>query len=241
MSDISQGPGWWQASDGKWYPPESAPGGAGAGGGSYGPGGVDIGGAFSYGWSKFTTNAGPLIVAYVVMIVLIAIVNAIGFASSSLVLRLLVNLVAIVVGAFASYGIVNVSLKIAKGEPVEIADALPTGPKVLPYAITAILVQIIVTVGLYLCIVPGIIAATFLWFAHFVVIDEGVQPGDAISRSGQLVKGHLGAVLGFIVLAFLINLLGVLLCFVGTFVTVPLTTVAAAFVYKGLKGEPVAA
>jgi len=25
MSDQSQGPGWWQANDGKWYPPESAP------------------------------------------------------------------------------------------------------------------------------------------------------------------------------------------------------------------------
>lgn len=24
MSDTSQGPGWWIASDGKWYPPESA-------------------------------------------------------------------------------------------------------------------------------------------------------------------------------------------------------------------------
>ena len=30
MSDVSQGPGWWQASDGKWYPPESAPGGQAA-------------------------------------------------------------------------------------------------------------------------------------------------------------------------------------------------------------------
>jgi len=34
MSDTSQGPGWWQASDGKWYPPDAAtpappaPGGA---------------------------------------------------------------------------------------------------------------------------------------------------------------------------------------------------------------------
>jgi uncharacterized RDD family membrane protein YckC len=27
MSDTSQGPGWWQASDGKWYPPEQSPGG----------------------------------------------------------------------------------------------------------------------------------------------------------------------------------------------------------------------
>jgi uncharacterized RDD family membrane protein YckC len=28
VSDASQGPDWWQASDGKWYPPEQAPGGA---------------------------------------------------------------------------------------------------------------------------------------------------------------------------------------------------------------------
>jgi uncharacterized RDD family membrane protein YckC len=27
MSDVSQGPGWWQASDGKWYSPEQRPAG----------------------------------------------------------------------------------------------------------------------------------------------------------------------------------------------------------------------
>jgi hypothetical protein len=25
MSDVSQGPGWWQAADGKWYPPAPQP------------------------------------------------------------------------------------------------------------------------------------------------------------------------------------------------------------------------
>lgn len=25
MSDVPQGPGWWQASDGRWYPPEQMP------------------------------------------------------------------------------------------------------------------------------------------------------------------------------------------------------------------------
>lgn len=42
MSDVSQGPGWWQASDGKWYPPQQAPGAAPqgfAGQPSGGPGG----------------------------------------------------------------------------------------------------------------------------------------------------------------------------------------------------------
>jgi uncharacterized RDD family membrane protein YckC len=32
MSDTSQGPGWWQASDGKWYPPEQGPAAAPAAG-----------------------------------------------------------------------------------------------------------------------------------------------------------------------------------------------------------------
>ena len=25
MSEVPQGPGWWQATDGKWYPPQPAP------------------------------------------------------------------------------------------------------------------------------------------------------------------------------------------------------------------------
>src|ERR1700683_2819362 len=47
MSDVSQGPGWWLASDGKWYSPAQVPGGspappppgAGAAYGGYGVGG----------------------------------------------------------------------------------------------------------------------------------------------------------------------------------------------------------
>ena len=39
MSDTSQGPGWWQASDGKWYPPEQAPGAGSAGPAGPPPGG----------------------------------------------------------------------------------------------------------------------------------------------------------------------------------------------------------
>src|SRR4051812_33876381 len=42
MSDTAQGPGWWEASDGKWYPPEQAPGApaadSGAGGFQAAPG-----------------------------------------------------------------------------------------------------------------------------------------------------------------------------------------------------------
>jgi hypothetical protein len=49
MSDTPQGPGWWQASDGKFYPPESAPGGGAASGG-YPSGGYPSGGYPSGGY-----------------------------------------------------------------------------------------------------------------------------------------------------------------------------------------------
>ncbi len=48
MSDVSQGPGWWLASDGKWYPPESAPGAQQA---------QQVGGRSSAGQSNFVYQA----------------------------------------------------------------------------------------------------------------------------------------------------------------------------------------
>jgi hypothetical protein len=55
MSDTSQGPGWWLASDGKWYPPELWTGGPGTGppGSPAGSGGnaqLESGGTPAYGY-----------------------------------------------------------------------------------------------------------------------------------------------------------------------------------------------
>ena len=249
MSDTSQGPGWWQASDGKWYPPEQAPGGSGPGGGgsvpptpgAAGGGGVDIGGSISYGWNKFTQNLGPLIVAVLLVFIVDGIVGGIGTAFNSWFLQLVWQLIGVVIGAVVTYGLITIALKIVNGETPEFGDVVPSGPMVGNYAVTAIIVQIITAIGFYLCIIPGIIAATFLLFAHFAVLDEGLAPGDAIKRSIDLVKPNFGGVLGFMVVAFLINVVGVILCCVGLFATWPLTIVAGAYVYKGLKGQPVAA
>jgi uncharacterized membrane protein len=250
MSDSSQGPGWWQASDGKWYPPEQAPGSgpapgpanfAAAGGGG---GKVDIGGAISYGWNKFTANAGPLIVAVLFIWVVNFVVALIGVPITNrggIFVQFFWQLIGIAIGAIVSMGIVRMALALVKGEPIDMSMAIPSGPLIVPYAITGVIVSIVVGIGTLLCIIPCIIAATFLLFAHFAVLDEGLQPGDAIKRSIDLVKPHFGAVLGFMIVAFLVNLVGVILCFVGLLATIPLTIVAGAHVYRGLQGQPVAA
>lgn len=105
MSDVSQGPGWWQASDGKWYPPEQQPGGApapqqptgpppGAPGGQpaqpgapghhghhgpHGAGGntVSASDAFNWGFKKFQENIGPIILAAVIIFAGVLVIQAI--------------------------------------------------------------------------------------------------------------------------------------------------------------------
>lgn len=106
MSDVSQGPGWWQASDGKWYPPEQAPGAQppstppgpapsqpaytqpGYGAPAAQPGGFGqpagaprqsfaVGDAFNWGFKKFQENLGPILIAALIIFVAIAVIEGI--------------------------------------------------------------------------------------------------------------------------------------------------------------------
>jgi hypothetical protein len=92
VSDSSQGPGWWQASDGKWYPPEQAPGyqqptpspygGAPYGGGSPGTGGTDVGSVLSYAWNKFVQNIGEWVILWLIAVAITFIMGLIIAAAA---------------------------------------------------------------------------------------------------------------------------------------------------------------
>lgn len=98
MSDFSQGPGWWQASDGKWYPPEQAPGGQSAAAGSFGaptvgPGAfanaAPAGGAPLAEWIQrvvaFLIDWVIVVAFYIVVFILAAILGAVSDALGALV------------------------------------------------------------------------------------------------------------------------------------------------------------
>ena len=102
-----------------------------------------------------------------------------------------------------------------------------------------ILGAIIIFFGLLLLIVPGIIAALGLGMVPFTVIDRGAGPIDALKESWRITKGHKGqlALLGLALLG--INLLGILALVVGLLVTVPVTWLTIAHVYRTLSAQAV--
>lgn len=216
-------------------PPPPPPPGAMSSGGAFSPGA-----AISYAWSATVKNLGPLVLMTLV-ILLAQVVLQVGFSGGEGVIALLLSIATSVVSLILAMGLIRAALRVTDGGTPELSQLTETD-QLGPYIVQAILVGLAIGIGLLLCIIPGFIAAVLFAFAGYAVIDA--RDGDAvgaIKRSFEIVKGNFGAVLGLMVLLILINIVGALLCGIGLLFTYPMTSVAIAYAYRTLNGQPVAA
>jgi uncharacterized membrane protein len=286
VSDSPQGPGWWQASDGKWYPPEQAPGGATAGaapggapaGGGGGLAHLNIGDAFSYGWNKYTQNLGQLILAAIIGFAIAVVLVIIGYvvliatalagsdpaecgfnsagdfvctggSSGPSIFLIAVGYAVFFFLYFIGFTIfdmlmVRAGLLVTSGEQVEPGKLLST-ENLGQYMLANVLIAAVIALGTVLCFIPGIILAIAYWifgrFFGFFILDKGQGAVESIKSSYNMVRANLGNILLFLIAATVLNWIGAAICFVGLLVTVPLTAIAAAYVYRTAQGQPIAA
>lgn len=241
MSDSPQGPGWWQASDGKWYAPEQAPGAGAGGGGGGGVAAFSVGDALSYGWNKFVQYIGQIIIIvliiFVVQLVLSILSQAIQAGSDSFFVGITLSFAITAVSIFVSFllqaGLIRAALAVTRGQAPEPSMLFQTD-KLGPYAVAAVLVALMVFVGLLLCCIPGLIVAFFTYFFGFYVIDKDVSPVDSIKSSVSLVQDNFGQVLLLMIVVVLLNLIT---CGLASGVTF----LALGYAYRTLNGETVAA
>ena len=262
MSDTSQGPGWWQASDGKWYPPEQAPGaaptgpapsgpppgygappayGAPAGGG--GGGGVGVGDIVGYGWKKFQEHLGAIIVAVLVYVVVVGVFSFLGNIISgqinSIFGSLIFSFLQILVSSIISIVLIRAVLMIVDGRPLDNA-ALFSTDNLGPFVIGSIIYALGVTIGLILCVIPGVIFGFLAYYWNFFVVDKNMEPMDAIKASIDLVKNNVGTVLVWAIVATILTIVGFILCCVGYLVAAPVVFIGNAYLFRRLNNEPVA-
>ena len=87
--------------------------------------------------------------------------------------------------------------------------------------------------------VIGLLVMPFFTFQAWYAADNNGSFGNAISGGFRAGASNYLRILGFVVLAGLINLVGAALFFVGLVVTVPGTMLAAAHAYRQISGGPV--
>ena len=87
--------------------------------------------------------------------------------------------------------------------------------------------------------VIGLLVMPFFTFQAWYAADNNGSFGNAISGGFRAGASNYLKILGFVVLAGLINFVGAALFFVGLVVTVPGTMLAAAHAYRQISGGPV--
>jgi len=192
--------------------------------------------AIRFGWDTMKANIGFFIGLLIVAFLIQVIPRAVGevIAGRFPIISVVLYLTATVLEIVVSLGLLKVSVNFCDGKKGKLDDLLSSFNLVLQYFAAALVYLLIVTAGMVLFIVPGVIwCIKYSLFPYFIV-DAGMGPMEAIKASGKATKDSKLQLFLFGLLLGLMNLGGVLAFGIGLFVTIPVTLLAYAYVYRKL-------
>lgn len=135
---------------------------------------------------------------------------------------------------FVQLGATKVALKSCDGMSATVSDLFSQGRFFLRYLFASILYGLIVAGGFILLIVPGIVWAIKFSYFSYGIVDKDLGIMASLKESARITNGSKGNLFLFGLLLILINFVGAIALGVGLFVTIPLSMVASAFVYRKL-------
>lgn len=193
--------------------------------------------ALRFGWKATRENLRPLLILGLLGGFCGLLQQALTRPSESPGIAPVLGLVVQVVQAALFMAMLRVSLQICDGRSIDLNRPQDLLAHFFSYLLTTVLLALIVAGGLVLLVVPGVVWALRFGYAPFLVADAGHDPIEALRESARLTAGAKRQLLGFAVLALLVNLLGAMALGVGLLVTVPTTTIAAGHVMRLLQAR----
>lgn len=190
---------------------------------------IDIGNALSRGWALVRDHmavlAGATILGWLISVGL-AIVPILGW----------------IVGFVLIGGLDYMFLRRIRGEEVQIGDLFAGfNMALLDLTMAGLVKWLLTSIGLVLCILPGIYLAVGYVFALPLVIDKKMEFWTAMEVSRRVVHEHWWSTLALAIVLALVAFSGFLVCGVGEVITIPLASAALMYVYEDLFGGPPAA
>jgi len=118
----------------------------------------------------------------------------------------------------------------------EVGDLFKAFNRFGPTLLACLVVTVFTFLGSLLCLIPGFVVAAMYMFTYLFIVDKKLDFWPAMQASHELVKkDYFGFTLFFVAL-ILINVCGILACFLGVLVTLPLTFAAITAAYRDLVG-----
>jgi uncharacterized membrane protein len=129
-----------------------------------------------------------------------------------------------------------------RGEKIEIGDIAKGFSFFLPALLANLVIGIFTGAGFLCCIIPGLVISAMYSFVYPLIIEKNLGFWDAMEESRKIIWPNIWRFTLFVIVATLVAVAGVLLCFVGILVTIPICFCAYACAYRdwvGLAEQPV--
>jgi hypothetical protein len=146
-------------------------------------------------------------------------------------------LTGMIIQPFFQGGLVRLQLQAVRGGSPALGEIFTGGSTYLRLLATNFLLFLAVFAGSLALIVPGVILALGLGMSQFYVVDQNMGPIEAMSASWNAMKGHKAHFLGFLLVSFLVALVGLAACCVGVIVAQAVIYVATAAIYTRVSGR----
>ncbi len=190
---------------------------------------IDISHALSRGWALVRDHmvvlAGATFLGWLITVGL-AVVPILGW----------------IVGFVLLGGLDYMFLRRIRGEEVQIGDVFAGfNMALLDLTMAGLVKWLLTSIGLVLCILPGIYLAVGYVFALPLVIDKKMEFWTAMEVSRRVVHEHWWSAFALAIVLALVAFSGFLVCGVGEIITIPLASAALMYVYEDLFGGPSAA
>ncbi|HEY4519990.1 MAG TPA: hypothetical protein VJH33_03065 [Candidatus Paceibacterota bacterium] len=140
-----------------------------------------------------------------------------------------------IVGTVLEIMLTNLALKAHENTENLTIHSLFSPMPFAQYILLKIIMGLAIFAGLLLFIVPGVIVSILFVCAPYILIDRAIHPIEALKESIRITRGHWGEFFLLMVTLAVLNIAGVLLFFIGTVVTAPLSAFALVHAYRTLE------
>jgi uncharacterized membrane protein len=190
-----------------------------------------------FGWETFKNNVGFLIGIFLTVTfisIFLEVASRLGEELGGF-FGFVVWVGYVLASSVIQMGLIKVTLRFMDGSKPEFEDLFNTISLVFKFIAASILYFLMILLGFMLFIVPGIYLTIRFQFYSYFIVDDGVGPIEALRRSSQITSGVKMDLFAFALLLFVINCLGAFLFMIGLYVSMPVTALALAFVYRKLQ------
>ncbi|VAW59975.1 hypothetical protein MNBD_GAMMA11-886 [hydrothermal vent metagenome] len=133
-------------------------------------------------------------------------------------------------------GVFIMGIRRSMGAPVDATSVFSHFSRMLPLFLTSILMMIMIMLGLFLLVLPGIYLMIAYYMAMPLVVEKGMDPWQALETSRKAITKRWFSVAGLFVILGVIMFISVLLLGIGLIWSGPLFMITYGILYRNMFG-----